>query len=178
MHSSDFDRFRPYLHLLARVRHRANTGDSSDLVQQTLLEAYTARGQFRGTSDAETAGWLAQILYRNVCDQRKSARAAKRDHRREQSADATVEFVGEQSSPSAVAAANERAEQLASALALLPEAQREALVLQHWHGLTIAAIGEQLGRSPEAVAGLLKRGLRQLREHFSGRAPDFDGNVA
>ena len=66
-------------------------------------------------------------------------------------------------SPSAAADAHEQAVRLATALAELPDAQREALVLQHWHGLTLAQIGEQLGRSPEAVAGLLKRGLKRLR---------------
>ena len=59
---------------------------------------------------------------------------------------------------------HERAVQLAAALAQLPDAQREALVLQHWHGWTLAQIGEHLDRTPAAVAGLLKRGLRQLRE--------------
>jgi RNA polymerase sigma-70 factor (ECF subfamily) len=52
---------------------------------------------------------------------------------------------------------------VAEALEQLPEAQREALVLQHWQGWTLAQIGAHLGRSPEAVAGLLKRGLKQLR---------------
>jgi RNA polymerase sigma-70 factor (ECF subfamily) len=53
---------------------------------------------------------------------------------------------------------------LADALNRLPEAQREALVLQHWHGWSLDEIGRHLGRSPAAVAGLLKRGLRQLRQ--------------
>ena len=43
---------------------------------------------------------------------------------------------------------------LASALAALPEPQREAIVLQYWHGLTLAQIGERLQRSPAAVAGV------------------------
>jgi RNA polymerase sigma-70 factor (ECF subfamily) len=67
-------------------------------------------------------------------------------------------------SPSQAAAGDEQAVRLAAALAQLPEAQREALVLQHWHGWPLARIGEQLDRSPEAVAGLLKRGLKRLRE--------------
>ena len=53
---------------------------------------------------------------------------------------------------------------LADALGRLPEAQREALVLQHWHGWSLAEIGAHLGRSPAAVAGLLHRGLTRLRE--------------
>jgi DNA-directed RNA polymerase specialized sigma24 family protein len=36
-------------------------------------------------------------------------------------------------------------------------------VLQHWHGFSLAEIGQHMGRSPAAVAGLIKRGLRQLR---------------
>ena len=45
----------------------------------------------------------------------------------------------------------------------------EALVLQHWHGLTLAQVGASLGRTPAAVAGLLKRGLKRLRELLEGR---------
>jgi RNA polymerase sigma-70 factor (ECF subfamily) len=48
----------------------------------------------------------------------------------------------------------------------LPEAQREALVLQHWHGWSLAQIAEHLGRSKAAAAGLIKRGLQQLRSHL------------
>jgi hypothetical protein len=62
----------------------------------------------------------------------------------------------------------ERAVQLAEALSRLPEAQREALVLQHWQGWSLDEIAEQMGRTRTAVAGLLKRGLRQLRDELSG----------
>jgi len=67
------------------------------------------------------------------------------------------------SSPSQHLQREERAVQLAAALAELPEAQREALVLQYWHGRSLAQIAAELGRSPAAVAGLLKRGLKQHR---------------
>ena len=43
------------------------------------------------------------------------------------------------------------------------EAQREAIVLQHWHGYSLKKIAEHMDRTPVAVAGLLKRGLRRLR---------------
>ena len=72
----------------------------------------------------------------------------------------------DQSSPSQHAQFNEEALRLAEALERLPEAQREALVLQHWHNWSLAEIGEHLGRSPAAVAGLIKRGLKQLRNHL------------
>ena len=77
-------------------------------------------------------------------------------------------LAAEQPSPSQQAVRHEEAVRLAEALVRLPEAQREALVLQHWHGLTLARIGEHLDRTPVAVAGLLKRGLRRLRELLDG----------
>ena len=49
----------------------------------------------------------------------------------------------------------------------MPDAQRESLILQHWHGYSLQQIAEQLGRSPVSVAGLLKRALRTLRERFA-----------
>ena len=71
-------------------------------------------------------------------------------------------------SPLQEADQHEQAIRLADALATLPEAEREVLVLQHWHGLTVAQIGERLGRTPAAIGGLLKRGLKRLRERMTG----------
>jgi RNA polymerase sigma-70 factor (ECF subfamily) len=72
-------------------------------------------------------------------------------------------LVADQSSPSQQAERHEQAVRLADALAQLPDAQRQALVLQHWHGWSLADIAAHLGRSPAAVAGLLHRGLQRLR---------------
>jgi RNA polymerase sigma-70 factor (ECF subfamily) len=101
--------------------------------------------------------------------------AGKRDLARERSLDVAIGqssarldawLAAEQSSPSQRAEQNEEALRLANALAKLPEAQREALILQHWHGWPLAQIAEHLGRSRVAVAGLIKRGLQQLRDRL------------
>jgi RNA polymerase sigma-70 factor (ECF subfamily) len=172
----DLDRFRPYLLLLAEMRlgpRLRGKLDPSDVVQQTLLEAYQGLPHFRGRTDAERAAWLRQILARNLADERKAAGRARRDVSREVALAAELEqssaslcgwLAAPGSSPSQQAVQHERAVRLAAALTQLPDAQREALVLQHWHGWTLAQIGEHLNRTPAAVAGLLKRGLRQLRE--------------
>jgi RNA polymerase sigma-70 factor (ECF subfamily) len=170
------ERFRSYLLLLAGLQLRGREParlDASDLVQQTLLEAHGRRDQFRGTTAGERAAWLRQILAHNLADAARALHRGKRDADRERSLDAELAgasarlagwLAADQSSPSTRAARHEDAVRLAAALAQLPEAQREALVLQHWHGLTLAQVGERLGRTPVAVAGLLKRGLRRLRE--------------
>jgi len=169
------ERFRAYLRLLARLHLAPQLRgklDPSDAVQQTLLQAYQALDQFRGQSEAEWAAWLRQILARNLAQALRDFGRAKRDQAREQSLQAAMDassarleawLAADQSSPSQQAERGEQALRLAEALEQLPEAQREALVLQHWQGLSLAEIGAHLGRSPEAVAGLIKRGLKQLR---------------
>src|SRR5437868_1420523 len=50
----------------------------------------------------------------------------------------------------------------------LPDAQRRALELRHLHGRPLADIAREMGRTPAAVAGLLHRGLAQLRTLLGG----------
>jgi RNA polymerase sigma-70 factor (ECF subfamily) len=171
----DLEHFRAYLRLLARLhldpRLRGKL-DPSDVVQQTLLQAYQAQAGFRGQGDAELAAWLRQILARNLAHAVRDLGRAKRDVGRERSLEAALEassarleawLAAEQSSPSQQAAQNEQLLRLAEALADLPEAQREAVVLHYWQGRSLAEIGAELGRTPAAVAGLLHRGLKQMR---------------
>jgi RNA polymerase sigma-70 factor (ECF subfamily) len=169
------DGYYQYLLLLARVHldpRLVRKLDASDVVQQTLLEAYEKRDQFRGQDEAELAAWLRQILAHNLADALRGFRRAKRNVARERSLEDAVDrssarlevwISAEQSSPSQKAMQHERAVRLANALAELPESQREALVLQHWHGQSLAEIADELGRTRTAVAGLLKRGLKRLR---------------
>ena len=173
------ERFRSYLLLLARVRLdplvRAKVG-ASDVVQQTLLEAHRDLAQFRGRAVGEQAAWLRQILARNLANVLRDLRRDKRDVAREQPLQAALDesasrleawLVAEQSSPSQQAERHERAVRLAEALAALPENQREAVVLRHWHGCSLVEIGEQLGCTTAAVTGLLHRGLRNLRKRLN-----------
>ena len=172
------ERFRSYLLLLARLQlgdQLRGKEDPSDVVQQTLLEAHRKREQFRGHTSAELAVWLRQMLACNLADSIRTLHRAKRDVNREQSLEAALEessirietwLVAEQSSPSQQAEAHEQALRLADALTTIPAAQREVLVLRHCQGWSLAKISRHLGRTPAAVAGLLKRGLRQLRQQL------------
>jgi RNA polymerase sigma-70 factor (ECF subfamily) len=79
------------------------------VVQQTLLEAYEKRDQFRGSSEGEWLVWLRQALAQNLADALRSFGRARRDVGRERSLEATIEassrrleawLAAEQSSPS------------------------------------------------------------------------------
>jgi RNA polymerase sigma-70 factor (ECF subfamily) len=173
-----FGKFRNYLRFLARLHldlRLKGKLDPSDVVQQTLLEAYAKRGQFRGHGEGEWLAWLRQVLAHNLADALRAFAQAKRHLAREQplaealqasSARLEAWLADGRPSPPEQAERHERALRLADALELLPEAQREALVLQHWHGWTLAQMADHLGRSQTAVAGLPKRGLKQLRRHL------------
>jgi RNA polymerase sigma-70 factor (ECF subfamily) len=172
------ERFRSYLILLARLRlGRRLQGklDASDVVQQTLLEAHRDQAQFQGKTTAEQAAWLRQVLARNLANVVRDLGRAKRDVKRERSLQAVLDesasnleawLAAEQSSPSQKLDRQERAVRLAAALEDLPEAQREAVVLRHFHGCSLAEIAGQLGCTTAAVTGLLHRGTRQLRKHL------------
>ncbi|MCO6459551.1 MAG: sigma-70 family RNA polymerase sigma factor [Pirellulaceae bacterium] len=170
------DQFRSYLRLLARMqldeRLRSKL-DPSDIVQQTLLQAHLAIGDFRGKTDAEMAAWLRQILAHNLAHAVRDFGRGKRNVNRERSLQAAVDassarleawLAAEQSSPSQQAQRNERVRELCVALEQLPDAQREAVQLHYWQACTLAEIAERLDRTPAAAAGLLKRGMRKLRE--------------
>jgi RNA polymerase sigma-70 factor (ECF subfamily) len=168
-------RYRTYLKLLARQhldpRLRGKL-DSSDVVQQSLLQAHQARDQFRGQTEAELVAWLRRILASCLAtalrdfsrDKRDIARECPLEAIHESSARVAEWLAAEEATPSQVAEKHEEMLRLAKVLTQIPEAQREALFLQHWEGRSLAEIAERMGRSPTAVAGLIKRGLRQLRQ--------------
>jgi RNA polymerase sigma-70 factor (ECF subfamily) len=171
----DLDGFRDYLRLLARARldpRLAAKLDPSDVVQQTLLEAHKERAAFRGGTRAEMAAWLRQILARNLANALRDFRRDKRDLARERALEAIVAdssarveawLAAEQSSPGDRAERQEEAARLAAALEALPGPQREVVVLRHLHGWSLHDIARHVGRSRAAVAGLLHRGLQQVR---------------
>jgi len=172
---SSLENYREYLRMFARLhldRRLQGKLDPSDVVQQTMLEAYQGLAEFRGEGPAQKAAWLRQILARNLANAVRDLGRAKRDIGRERSLEAALEnsslrvqawLAAEQSSPSQQAARQEDVIRLAEALARLPEPQREAVFLRHMQDYSLADIARQLNRSKAAVAGLLHRGLEQLR---------------
>ncbi len=171
------ERYRPLLYLQVRLlqldpqfRRRF---DSSDLVQEALLKAHQHAGQFRGTTEAERVGWLQGILRNVVTDKVREATADKRDLRLEQSLQAAVaqsshrieQFLAAQApSPGEQAERRELLLRLAAAIDRLPADQREVVVRRDLGGEPVADIARQIDRTEKAVAGLLLRGRRKLRE--------------
>lgn len=176
--TSELERYRSYLNVLAELqlnpRLRVKEG-ASDLVQRTMLDACCNFGDFRGKTDLELRAWLKVILTRNLLNIAKRYGTHKRDLTREvalqdrlerSSARLHHQLISDQTTPSKQLIEQERSEQLAQALLNLLDDERSAVVLKHYHNWSVAEIAQHLGRTQDAVAGLLRRGLKKLREQL------------
>ena len=172
----NLQQYEQYLTTLARAqlspRYRAKVG-ASDIVQQSMMQAYQAIDDFRGESEGELRAWLRKILARNLIHLDRDLHRDKRDIDRERSMEDRLGkssfrlegfLAGDGPTPSQNVAAGERVIQLTKALETLPEGQREAVRLHYLEGMKLSEVAEKLDRSSGAVAGLLHRGLKALRE--------------
>jgi RNA polymerase sigma-70 factor (ECF subfamily) len=172
------ERYRPYLQLLVRLEideRLKGKLDSSGVVQQTLLEIHRDRDQFLGSNEAQRLAWLRQVLAHNLADEVRRLGAQRRDVGREQSLEQALEnssarleawLTAEQPSPSQQLIRQEQLLRMAQALEELPDEQRQAIELHHLHGQSLNEVAAQMGRSRGAVAQLIFRGLRRLRQQL------------
>src|SRR5581483_11405647 len=81
-----FERYRHYLRILAQTqmgRQLRAKCEASDLVQQTLLEAYRDFASFQGQQEGDLLAWLRRILAHNLFNEARRFAAQQRDAARE-----------------------------------------------------------------------------------------------
>jgi RNA polymerase sigma-70 factor (ECF subfamily) len=173
--------YRNYLRLLARtgidaaVRRKA---DPSDLVQETMLKATQHFAGFRGTTEAELAAWLRQILAQSLIDHARRYRTSGRNVMRERS----LTDLLDRSSIALSGLVARRAEGshslprgrdagviLAEAMAELADDDREVITLRNLEQLEWADIAAKMRRTPDAARRLWVRALRRLRPVVEAR---------
>jgi RNA polymerase sigma-70 factor (subfamily 1) len=174
------EEFRTYLETLTwvqvdpRVRSKFS---KSDIVQDTLLEAWLDLERIAALDVEGRKRWLRQMLLHNLLDEVDRWRTRGRDVRREKALEAAAEasscrlraaLAVEDTSPSERLIDEEDGLRLLEALAKLDRRQREALILQKYHGWKLADIAGHLGCTIGVVAGLHAHGLKKLRQHLSG----------
>lgn len=162
------DQFRPQFNewaarqIRGRIRRRL---DESDLAQQTCLQAVGQFEQFQGKDVEQFLAWLKRIHERNVIDAiRFHHQAGQRAVSRESShAGRPPSVAARGTSASQRLVRGEQRLGVAVALAQLPDDQRRAIELRFQQHYSLSQLAEELERSEEAVAGLLKRGLKKVR---------------
>lgn len=147
----------------ARGIARSNA-DGDDLYQEAVVRA---AHKLSGLRERERfAGWF----YRIVTSVHRS-RARRSFWRRLVSSDepAVAAVVDQRAGEDGQAWVDARAsaERAAQALATLPAAQREALVLFELHGLSVEEIARIQGGSPGSVKTRLSRGRERLRRFYA-----------
>lgn len=178
MTAGEWSKVRGLLHeMIAQVSPQYRSKfDASDIVQQTLLEACDTMEDFRGKTDAELASWLRRMLSHNLLDAVRKLRSHKRSVSREirlelsQSGTRKTEAVrleSDQTSPSMNVAKHEEASMMVEAIKRLPADQQEAITLHHLQGWSTTEVAAKMNRSRAAVAGLLHRGLKALRNEMN-----------
>lgn len=169
------ERYRNYMKVLVRAEMSPALQtriDASDIVQETLFELHRSFDQFRGSTEQELLAWLRRSLIRNLLDQVKRERAARRDFRREQRLEASERsgvnmldhLCANVSTPSQQFSRAEQSVRVANALASLSPDYRDVILLRNIHRLEFRKIGQQMGKSHGATRMLWLRALEAFKK--------------
>jgi len=170
------ERYRRYFHSMARdeLDSRLNRRiDASDIVQESFLDAQRGFAKFEGAEEDDLIHWLRRVVLHNVIEQARHHKGAqKRSLDREITGtrsgghrDSTI--ASEESSVGSRMVRREESDILFQTMEALPVAQREAVRLHYLDGWAVRQIAEYLDRTEVGVAGLIKRGVRSLRQSLS-----------
>ena len=148
------------------VRVLNDRAEAEDITQEAMLRLWRIAPDWQD-GHAKVGTWLYQVAL-NLCRDRL---------RRRKGRNVALEDVAEPSDETpSVAAQMQAATRLAAletALAALPDRQRQAVVLRHLQELSNPEIAEIMGISVEAVESLTARGKRALAAQLSGRRADL-----
>ena len=143
----------PRVHGLA-VRMLNDTAEAEDVTQEVFVRAWKQAGRWKpGVARFDT--WLHRVAL-NLCYDRLR-------RRREVATETPPEVADEGPAPDRGLEAADVGARVASAMAALPDRQREALVMCHYQELGNIEAAALMGVSVEALESLLSRGRRALR---------------
>jgi RNA polymerase sigma-70 factor, ECF subfamily len=167
---------RSYLGFVARSQVETwlrRKVDASDLVQETMLEAYRDFDRFEGRTEGEWLAWLKKILRHNAADfVRRYQGTAKREAGKEvpfrDPADSLArgapEPAAQQATPSQEFMQIDDDLRVTAALAELPPAYQEVIALRNLERLPFNEVADRMSRTRPAAQMLWLRAIRKLQE--------------
>jgi len=143
-----------YRYVLARVGH---VEDAEDITAQIFVKAYENAAEYR--QDAPFAHWLYRIARNHITD-------FYRTHRQHTPLSAEDELPSQRESVESTLEKEQRLKRVAAALNALSEDRREALSMRLFAGLSNQEIAGIMGKSADAVAMLVYRGVQALKDRL------------
>jgi RNA polymerase sigma-70 factor (ECF subfamily) len=155
--SAFFDEFHPRVFRFVAAATGAPAADVDDLVQETLLEAWTNRAQFRGDSSLLT--WVLSIA-------RNRVKMRLRSLGKKASLETALRAIDREEIPPDLIRSEEAAGAVRRALDAIDPHHADVLLRRYFDGLPVRTIADQLGESEKAVESRLHRAREALRERL------------
>ena len=135
--------------------------DTSDLVQDAMLQVWKDIGSFRGTTEQEFDAWIKSIAAGHARNASRRHHAKKRDIGTE--VPGVTAFLSKGSTPSDIVEQSESYQRMARAIEQL-ESRKQFVVLQHaFERRTFIDIGKDLDRTAETVSRIFEESLLELK---------------
>jgi RNA polymerase sigma-70 factor, ECF subfamily len=147
------------------LRILANADDAQEVLQETFVKAWTSAKMFDAMRGSEVA-WLISIARSRGIDRLRSRRTrSEREDEAGREISTFTSFVENATSvDDAIQAEEQRA--VRGALAELPEAQRIALELAYFEGLSQSEIATRLNQPLGTIKTRMQLGMKKMRERL------------
>ncbi|HEX9457520.1 MAG TPA: sigma-70 family RNA polymerase sigma factor [Thermoanaerobaculia bacterium] len=157
-----YDRHSSTLYALL-LRILANPDDAQEVLQETFVKAWTNAKMFDAVRGSDVA-WLISIARSRGIDRLRSRRIrGDREDEAGRELSSSFGFVEKRTGADDAIQSEER-RAVRGALAELPEAQRAALALAYFEGLSQSEIAEKLGEPLGTIKTRMQLGMKKLRE--------------
>jgi RNA polymerase sigma-70 factor, ECF subfamily len=168
-----FDRYHRLV-LVTALRIVRDVAEAEEVTQSVFLDLYRAARQFDPTKGTLKV-WLLQFAYHRSIN-RRNYLELRQFYKRED----LQEVLDWEISEGAVSqlAPQESARLAEQALSILSEAQRRAIEMVFFEGLTLKEVAERTNYSFSRVRNHYYRGLDRLRVHLSSEPPALDHEAA
>lgn len=145
------------------LRQSVDAGAAEELFQDIWMRVIDSRARYEVRAKFTT--WLYTIAHNRVADHRRAMRPAVSLSQEE--GDEVLEGLSDGGPAAEVRLDNKRAvARVLEVLAELPEAQREAFLMQQEGGMSLEEIAQATGAGRETVKSRLRYALAKLRERL------------
>jgi len=164
-----------YILALAKKHAAGTTSDPEDIAQETMMDAWQNRSQFKGSNPDDFKKWIATKVHGKFVDATRKATAKKRGMGQTRSLDAPMGDDGTATLGDTIqGASNDNAqnmmiEELHKALATLDPNMQEAIKGMFFGGKSTRELAPELGVSHETVSQRSKGAIAALRQMLEGK---------